>query len=164
VSANRNPKVVRKLLFHPQLLPGFNDSGAHLTNMAFFDGNLRTLRIAQEAGVSRVAQAVRRMTTEPAEFLGIDAKGVEVGARADLVLIDPPRLREWDPESTYRYVWRDCFSHHQLVNRPDGVVTDVMISGKFAWRAGTYEPAFGRKRYGQLLLVGASEAEVAASG
>ena len=31
VTANRDLKVVRELLMHPMLLPGFNDSGAHLT-------------------------------------------------------------------------------------------------------------------------------------
>jgi N-acyl-D-aspartate/D-glutamate deacylase len=52
-SANRDPAVIKKLLFNPLLLPGFNDSGAHLTNMAFYDGNLRTLKIAQEDGVEK---------------------------------------------------------------------------------------------------------------
>jgi N-acyl-D-aspartate/D-glutamate deacylase len=36
------------LLLHPQALPGFNDSGAHITNMAFFDGNLMSLKLAQQ--------------------------------------------------------------------------------------------------------------------
>ena len=48
VTANRDLKVVRELLMHPMLLPGFNDSGAHLTNMAFYDGNLRSLKLAHE--------------------------------------------------------------------------------------------------------------------
>ena len=43
VAANKDPVVIKKLLLHPRLLPGFNDSGAHVTNMAFFDGNLRAL-------------------------------------------------------------------------------------------------------------------------
>ena len=34
VTANRDLKVVRELLMHPMLLPGFNDRRAHL-NMAF---------------------------------------------------------------------------------------------------------------------------------
>ena len=45
VAANKDPRVVKQLLLHPRLLPGFNDSGAHVTNMAFFDGNLRALKI-----------------------------------------------------------------------------------------------------------------------
>jgi N-acyl-D-aspartate/D-glutamate deacylase len=151
VTANRDPRLTKKLLFDPLLLPGFNDSGAHLTNMAFYDGNLRTLKLAQEDNVARVAQAVRRLTREPAEFFAIDAGRLEVGARADLCLIDPQALARWQPEATIRYVWRDCFAHHQLVNRPEGVVSLVMIAGRLAWRDGAYTPAFGRQRLGSVL-------------
>lgn len=161
VTANRDPAVVKRLLFHPLLLPGFNDSGAHLTNMAFFDGNLRTLKIAQEDGEARVAQAVHRLTREPAEFLGIDAGRLEPGAQADLVLIDPERLRAWDPEQTYRFVHRDCFEAKQLVNRPEGVVSAVMIAGRMAWQDGAYLPDFGRERFGRVLLNHAHEAGIA---
>ena len=161
VTANRDPRVVKQLLFNPLLLPGFNDSGAHLTNMAFFDGNLRTLKIAQEDGESRVAQAVRRLTREPAEFLGIDAGRLEAGAPADLVLIDPERLRAWDPEQTYRFVYRDCFEAKQLVNRPEGVVSGVMIAGRMAWQDGVYTPAFGQQRFGRVMLNQAHESGVA---
>lgn len=157
VTANRDPRVVKRLLFHPQLLPGFNDSGAHLTNMAFFDGNLRTLKIAQEDGAERVGDAVRRLTREPAEFLGIDAGRLEPGAVADLVLIDPERLRTWDPEKTYRFVWRDCFEAKQLVNRPEGVVQAVLIAGRLAWQDGAYMPEFGRHRFGRVMLNQAHE-------
>ncbi|HEY0664378.1 MAG TPA: amidohydrolase family protein, partial [Thiobacillaceae bacterium] len=162
VTANRDPRVVKRLLFHPLLLPGFNDSGAHLTNMAFYDGNLRTLKFAQEDGEAKVAQAVRRLTREPAEFLGIDAGRLEPGAAADLVLIDPDRLRAWDPEQTYRFVHRDCFEAKQLVNRPEGVVAGVMIAGRMAWQDGAYEPAFGQTRFGRVMLNDAHESGVAA--
>jgi len=161
VTANRDPRVVKRLLFNPLLLPGFNDSGAHLTNMAFFDGNLRTLKIAQEDGVERVGQAVRRLTREPAEFLGIDAGRLEPGAAADLVLIDPEQLKAWNPEKTYQFIWRDCFEAKQLVNRPDGVVSGVMIGGRMAWQDGAYTPEFGQKRFGRLMLNQAHESGVA---
>lgn len=158
VTANRDPETVKRLLFHPLLMPGFNDSGAHLTNMAFYDANLRTLKIAQADGEQRVSQAVRRLTREPAEFLGIEAGRLEPGARADLVLVNPERLRAWNPEDTYRFQWRDCFSHHQLVNRPEGVVSGVMIAGRMAWQDGAYRPEFGRERYGRVLLDARHEA------
>ncbi|MGQ0501026.1 MAG: N-acyl-D-amino-acid deacylase family protein [Panacagrimonas sp.] len=158
VTANRNPALVKRLLFHPQLLPGFNDSGAHLTNMAFFDGNLRSLKMAQEDGTATVAKMVRRLTREPAEFLGIDAGRLEPGAQADLVLIDPQRLLAWDPDSTYRFLWRDCYQHRQLVNRPEGVVSLVIIGGKVAWRDGAATPELGQERFGRLMLDAAHEA------
>lgn len=150
-TANRDPAVVERLLFHPQVLPGFNDSGAHLTNMAFYDGNLRTLKLAQLGGLQRVAQAVRRLTQEPAEFFGLDAGALRTGARADLAVIDPEALLRYQPEAAVRYVWRDIFSHHQLVNRPEGVVGLVMVGGRIAWRDGRFAEAFGIERMGSPL-------------
>jgi N-acyl-D-aspartate/D-glutamate deacylase len=152
ITANRDPAVIKQLLFHPKILPGFNDSGAHLTNMAFYDGNLRTLKIAQDDGLERVAHAVHRLTQEPAEFFGLDAGVLKVGARADLIVVDPVVLQHYDSDAGVRYVWREAFDHHQLVNRSDGVVTHVMIGGKLAWADGAYTAVFGRQRLGRVLL------------
>jgi N-acyl-D-aspartate/D-glutamate deacylase len=150
--ANTDPVTVRELLFHPKLIPGFNDSGAHLTNMAFYDCNLRTLKLAQEVGLERVAHAVHRLTREPAALFGVDAGVLAVGARPDPAAIDPDALRRHDGEARTQYVWREAFGHHQLVNRPEGVVTHVMVGGQLAWEGGAYTPAFGRDRLGRVLL------------
>lgn len=150
--ANRNPEMVKQLLFDPLLLPGFNDSGAHLTNMAFFDGNLRMLKIAQADGLDKVAHAVHRLTQEPADFFGLDAGRLQVGAQADLAVIDPQALRNFEPEACVRFVYREVFEHKQLVNRPEGVVTHVMIAGKLAWQDGAATARLGRERLGRVLL------------
>ncbi|WP_428311977.1 N-acyl-D-amino-acid deacylase family protein [Hydrocarboniphaga sp.] len=150
-TANLDPALTKRLMFHPLLLPGFNDSGAHLTNMAFYDGNLRMLKFAQTDGLAKVAQAVHRLTAEPAEYFGVDRGRVAVGAVADLVLIDPAALSSWNPEATVEYVWRDCFEHHQLVNRPAGVVAAVAVGGKLLWRDGAYLPVFGVERAGRVM-------------
>ena len=102
VSANQDPDGVRAALFDPQFLPGFNDSGAHLTNMAFYDANLRGLHLAQRDGLDRVASHVRRLTKDPADFFGLDVGTLDVGARADVAVIDPDALAGWDTESTDR--------------------------------------------------------------
>ncbi|TJY63091.1 N-acyl-D-glutamate deacylase [Sinimarinibacterium sp. CAU 1509] len=151
VTANRDPGKTKALLFNPLLLPGFNDSGAHLTNMAFYDGNLRMLKLAQDDGLEWVAQAVRRLTREPAEFFGLDVGTVEPGAVADLVMIDPEALRHFDPDQCIEYVYRDAFEHHQLVNRPQGVVAMVLIGGRVAWRDNAYTACFGHDRMGRVL-------------
>ncbi len=150
-TANRDPAVVKKLLFHPLTLPGFNDSGAHLTNMAFYDGNLRTLQLAQPDGLQQVAVAVRRMTRDPAEFFGLRVGTLAPGMQADLCVIDPQALQCWQPERTIRSVHRDIFDCEQLVNRPEGVVTQVMVGGKLAWNEGTYTPAYSHERFGRVL-------------
>lgn len=151
VTANRDPATIKTLLFNPLLLPGFNDSGAHLTNMAFYDGNLRMLKIAQVDGLERVAQAVRRLTGEPAEFFGLDVGRVEVGAVADLAVIDPEALRRFDPDQCVEYIYREAFEHHQLVNRPQGVVEMVLIGGRVAWNDNAYAACFGHDRMGRVL-------------
>ena len=120
VSANRDPEIVRDLLHHPQILPGFNDSGAHITNMAFYDGNLRGLQIAQSEGLERVASQVKRLTSEPADFIGVHAGRLEIGARADIAVIDPDKLARYDSEANSRFIWREEYQHEQMVNRSGG--------------------------------------------
>ena len=152
--ANDRPAILRDLLFHPHMLPGFNDSGAHLINLAFFDGNLLTLQIAARESLEMVAKAVRRLTREPAEFFGVDAGRLEVGAQADLVLIDPEALSTYDTDANRRMVYRDIFEHEQLVNRSDGVVTAVYIAGEQVWDGVDVLPALGQRRLGRALRAG----------
>ena len=152
--ANDRPEVLERLLFHPHMLPGFNDSGAHLINLAFFDGNLLTLQVAQRNSLERVAHAVRRLTREPAEFFGIDAGRLDVGCRADVVLIDPDRLRTYDTDANRQMVYREIFEHEQLVNRSDGVVTAVFIAGEQVWDGRGFGPALGTRSLGRPLTAG----------
>jgi N-acyl-D-aspartate/D-glutamate deacylase len=151
VVANDRPEVLRELLFHPHMLPGFNDSGAHLINLAFFDGNLLTLQVAQRESLEQVAIAVRRLTREPAEFFGVDAGRLDVGARADLVLVDPQALGAYDTDASRRMVYRDVFEHEQLVNRSDGVVTAVFIAGEQVWDGREFGAALGTRKLGRAL-------------
>ncbi|MFT8717822.1 N-acyl-D-amino-acid deacylase family protein [Acetobacter sp.] len=151
VVANNDPDVVRKLLFHRYTLPGFNDSGAHLANIAFYDGNLRTLKIAQKEGLLRVAEAVRRMTSLPARFLGLDVGTLRLGARADLCVVDPAALARWNPEQTYHTMRRKELGCLEMINRPEGVVREVMLGGKCAWRDGAFSDDFGTVPYGRVL-------------
>ncbi|MDX1496211.1 MAG: amidohydrolase family protein [Salinisphaeraceae bacterium] len=149
--ANSDPKVVKDLLFNPLILPGFNDSGAHLTNMAFYDGNLRTIKFGQEDGLEKVAHAIHRLTAEPAEFLGLNAGTLEIGAQADICVIDPEALAAYDPDASIDYIFRDLFEHHQMVNRPQGVVTHTMIAGYLAWQNGEFTDVLGNVRMGRVL-------------
>jgi N-acyl-D-aspartate/D-glutamate deacylase len=156
--ANDRPEVLEKLLFHPHMLPGFNDSGAHLINLAFFDGNLLMLQVAQRDSLEKVAHAVRRLTREPAEFFGVDAGRIDVGAQADIVLIDPDALRAYDTDANRRMVYRDIFGHDQLVNRSDGVVAAVFIAGEQVWDGAGFTAALGTRQLGRPLTAGATAA------
>ena len=155
VNANRDPEVVKELLFHPKLLPGFNDSGAHVTNMAYFDGNLRALKIAMEDGEQAFSHMVHRLTMEPSEFFGLpDVGRIEVGMRADLALLNAAALEKHDGEACVELIYRDLFDCEQLVNRPRDVVEDVYVAGQRVWQAGAFIAPHGTRKLGQTLRVG----------
>jgi N-acyl-D-aspartate/D-glutamate deacylase len=150
-TANRDPKRVRELIMDPILLPGFNDSGAHLTNMAFYDVNLRSLKLAAQGGEADVSYMVKRLTKDPADIFGVKAGTIYVGDAADLILIDPDKLMAHDGEACVQRRYREEFNHEQLVNRPDGVVTTVVIGGKLAWQNDQPTEALGKEAFGRLL-------------
>ena len=151
VTANRDLKVVRELLMDPKLLPGFNDSGAHLTNMAFYDVNLRSLQLAAEGGDEDVAYMVKRLTKDAADVFGVAGGTIYEGDIADLILIDPKKLQDYDGEQNVQRVHREEFQHEQLVNRSDDVVPLVMIGGHTAWENNNFASDLGQKPMGRLL-------------
>ena len=163
--ANAENRSTLEFLLHENTLPGFNDSGAHITNMAFFDSNLMSLKLAKEQGEDVVAKVVKRLTKDPADTFGLDAGSLAIGSRADMVLINPEAFDGWEPDQTRELVYREIFEHEQMVNRPVGIVDSVYISGELAWggESGPGE-ALGAKPLGQYLLSGESfRASVTAS-
>jgi len=151
VTANRDPVMTKKLLMDPLLLPGFNDSGAHLTNMAFYDCNLRALKIAAEDGDQGVAYMVRRLTRDVSRLFGLDVGQLSPGAPADLIVVNPKALKDYDGEANVQRILREEFQHEQLVNRSDGVVSYVMINGQPAWTGTDYVEGYGKRPMGRLL-------------
>jgi len=155
LAANDDEERLARVLFDEQMLPGFNDSGAHLTNMAYYDGNLRGLQIAQKRSLQDVAYHVGRLTRAPAEFWGIDSVGtIEPGKQADVILIDPEALRRYDSEAQTIFEYREAVGSEQMLNRSDGVVTDVWIAGSPARRNSQPTPELGKKKMGRPLIVG----------
>ena len=151
VTANRDMKVVRELLMNPKLLPGFNDSGAHLTNMAFYDVNLRSLKLAAEGGEGDVSYMVKRLTKDAADVFGVAGGTIHQGDIADLILVDPEQLAKYDGESNVQRIHREEFQHEQLVNRSNNVVPLVMIGGHSAWENDNFASDLGQKPMGRLL-------------
>ncbi len=151
ITANRDKQMVRKLLMDPTLLPGFNDSGAHLTNMAFYDVNLRSLKLAAEGGESDVAFMVKRLTKDAAELFGVDRGTIYEGDVADLILVDPDALNAYDGEANIQRIYREEYQHQQLVNRSDGVVPMVLIGGHIASENGELSQYLGHQKMGSLL-------------
>lgn len=148
---NTRSDVTLELLLHKDAMPGFNDSGAHITNMAFFDTNLMSLKLAQADSLETVATMVKRLTREPANFFGLDVGTLDIGAQADIVLIDPETLKGWDSNETRELHYRELFEHNQLVNRSDGVVSCVLIKGEPVWSEGGFTDMLGSKPLGRAL-------------
>lgn len=151
VTANRNMQTVRELLMDPLLLPGFNDSGAHLTNMAFYDVNLRSLKLAASGGDADVSYMVKRLTKDAADVFGVEGGSIYEGDIADLILIDPKKLVAYDGEAHIKRIHRKEFQTEQLVNRSDGVVSLVMIGGQKAWENDQFTKSLGKIPMGRLL-------------
>jgi N-acyl-D-aspartate/D-glutamate deacylase len=151
VIANKNPEKVKELLFHEHTMPGFNDSGAHLTNLAFYDGNLLTLKIAAQESLDKVAIAVKRLTSEPAKFFGLDVGNLNVGTQADIAIVNPEVLAAYDSDVNRGIIYREDFQNEQLVNRSDGVVAQTIIAGHIAWQDGEFSSELGNVKMGRAL-------------
>ena len=152
--ANLDAEKTFELLMDDNTLPGFNDSGAHLTNLAFFDGNLVGLKMAQQRGVDVVAKLVKRLTHDPAEFFGLDVGSIEPGSQADITLVDPVALQAYDSNANRMLEYRDIFQHQQMVNRSDGVVSRVVIKGETVWQGQAATAVLGNKPVGRALRAG----------
>jgi N-acyl-D-aspartate/D-glutamate deacylase len=110
-----------------------------------------SLKLAKEKSEATVARMVQRLTSEPAEIFGLDVGSLEIGAQADLVLINPDALDDWQPDQTRKLEYREIFGHEQMVNRPEGIVDAVFIKGVMAWTDGAAQSALGRETLGRAL-------------
>jgi len=91
LTLNSDEEAVGRMLRHPASLVSLSDAGAHLTffNDAGFGLHLLGHWV-RERRVLTLAEAVRRLTSEPARLFGIPDRGVLApGNAADLLLFDP---------------------------------------------------------------------------
>jgi len=86
-----DPQALAELYAHPDVVLGFSDSGAHVSQMA--DASITTHMLAywvRQQKVFSLEQAVRLMTSAPAEAWRLPDRGsVREGMIADLNVIDP---------------------------------------------------------------------------
>ncbi len=151
VVSNDRDEIRAKLLAHPDTIPGFNDSGAHNRNMAFQDGALRTLQQALELPeILPVETAVRKLTKETADWMGIDTGSLVTGSAADAVVIDPAKLKSWKSEAV-EFNDPKLGGAMRMVKRSEGVVRNVVIGGKIAFERGQFVKTYGEQKFGRLL-------------
>lgn len=157
--ANDRPAHLRAILELPDVLIGFSDAGAHLRNMAFYNFGLYLLKLAHDAERAGVpflspAQAVHRLTREIADWLGLDAGRVEVGARADVVLVDPAGLGADVEDETREAPIPELGGLMRMVRRNASAVPFVWVGGHLAVRDGEPTADAGRVAMGRFLGAG----------
>ena len=138
--ASFNTRVDRmaELLNDPSILIGLGDGGAHVDMLC--DCGYPTYLLGtwvRERGVLSIEQAVRRLTSDPADFFGISDRGrLEPGLAADIVIFDPDTIgsgnrgeRRYDlPGGGKRMVMPSQGVQYTLVNG-DVVYADGQIVG-----------------------------------
>ena len=149
VIANHNPAVVEKLVNEPATLIGFSDAGAHIRNMAFYNFGLRLLKLVRDAELRGqpfmpIERAVWRLTRELADWFNVDAGRLQVGDRADVVVVDPAQLDA--SLACYRETQLAQFEGlKRLVNAGNAVDTTI-IGGRVAWHQGAFAEELGQSR------------------
>jgi N-acyl-D-aspartate/D-glutamate deacylase len=154
IVANDRPRWLEWIVAHPDVLIGFSDAGAHLRNMAYYNFPLRMLKIvrdAQQAGrpIMSIERAVHRLCGEIGDWLGLDAGHLEIGAPADLVVVDPTGLDE-QLEALREEPMPEFDGLSRLVRRNDAAVRAVLIHGQLAF-GGHGLVALGERGAGRLL-------------
>ena len=94
--ASFNTRIDRmaELLNDPSILIGLGDGGAHVDMLC--DCGYPTYLLGtwvRERGVLSIEQAIRRLTSDPADFFGISDRGrLQPGLAADIVIFDPDTI------------------------------------------------------------------------
>ncbi|ETW21655.1 N-acyl-D-amino-acid deacylase family protein [Mycobacterium gastri] len=157
VVGNHRPDIVLDLLASPGTHIGFADSGAHLRSLANYNFGVRALTMAKRAEQSplpkiTVGEMVRKLTSDLADWWGVEAGRLRIGARADVVVVDPDGLTDQVFEITEAPA-PDAFGLDRVVNRNDDAVHAVLINGRTAYtQTSGYATDLGQSQdYGTFL-------------
>ncbi len=140
---NSDEAAVGRMLNHPHSLVSLSDAGAHLT---FFNDAGFGLHLlghwSRDRGAMSMSEAVRRLTSQPADVFGMRERGlIREGFAADLLLFDPrtvgrgPKRRVFDlpggaPRLTTDAVGvKGVWVNGQLVANENGMVEPAPRAG-----------------------------------
>jgi N-acyl-D-amino-acid deacylase len=140
---NSDEDAVGRMLTHPHSIVSLSDAGAHLT---FFNDAGFGLHLlghwARERGTMTMGEAVRRITSHPAQVFGMPGRGLlREGYAADLLLFDPtqvgrgPKQRVFDLPGGAARLTTDAVGVHGVwvngrqVAGPRGLVPNAPLAG-----------------------------------
>jgi N-acyl-D-aspartate/D-glutamate deacylase len=148
--ANDRDDVLDRLQQSPVVQVGFADSGAHLRNMAFYNGNLRFLERVHRRGFMPIEAAVHRVTGELADWYGLDTGRLAPGQRADIAVIDPAGFDGSSGE--YAEAPMPGTELSRMVNRNDLAVAATIVGGQVVYEYGTFADGFGTTMHAGTFL------------
>jgi N-acyl-D-aspartate/D-glutamate deacylase len=133
---NANKDRVAELLRYDNAIIGLSDAGAHVTQHC--EAGLPSYLIQEwvrNRGLFTLEEAVKRLTSEPAEFLGLRSKGrIEAGKDADLVIFDP------DTIGTKPQQWTsDLPGGSERLVEPSQGVLHTIVAGEIVVSDGVYQ-------------------------
>ncbi len=102
---NRNTEGLAGYLALPDVLPGLGDAGAHVGQICDADATTFTLAYwAREREHYSLGEALRKLTSQPAEVLGLIERGrLETGWYADINVFDYDRLSTTYPDYVHDF-------------------------------------------------------------
>ncbi len=134
ISFNNRVDRMAEILNNPAMLLGLGDGGAHLDMLC--DSGYPTYVLGtwvREKKVLTLEEAVRRMSSDPADFFGIRGRGrLKPGFAADLALFDPATVGSLGrPERRYDLPG----GAKRMVMRSQGIAYTV-VNGAVTWENG----------------------------
>jgi N-acyl-D-amino-acid deacylase len=149
--ANNNEDEVAELLLDPHMVVGLSDAGAHASQLC--DACQATYllgRWVREKQALSLEQAVRMLTSRPAEVFGIADRGrLAEGWPADVVVFDPATVGA----GPLRRIWDFPGGANRLVSDASGIDA-VIVNGAVLRQNGRDRVSPGGKLPGKLLRNG----------
>lgn len=141
-ATNTNPVAVQELITNPHVLIGLSDAGAHVDQSC--NAGVPTYLLHEwvhKRGALSLEEAVRRLTTEPAGFLGLRKKGrIAPGLDADLVLFDLDTVKPCPLE------WVNDLpgGKPRIIERAEGIVY-TLVGGEVFFAHGEHQGVYPGK-------------------
>jgi N-acyl-D-aspartate/D-glutamate deacylase len=135
---NADNNAVAKLITLPEVMLGLSDAGAHVSQLCEAGSPTYTLREwVYNNPVMSLETAIRRLTSEPADFLELKTKGrIRAGMDADMVVFDPAtvgaRPLEWANDLPG--------GAPRLIERSQGIICSI-IGGQVVFADNEYQGA-----------------------